>query len=232
MVAIVCSITVSPATISDATTRTGQRDSYPYMSWGVGFADFDNYTSVEPRARGSRVCKVDLVEANQSSHTGVACEHDEACADARLRAARARVLSARFDRRQERAGEALVGAYRHYVGICQPPHRISFDRAFDLAAHTDGLWLTDARSLSLVTCPTCHSEFLAAYGSVALSNDHCPFCKLVQRYGTDPRVQGAFPVQPLAAPSAEQLGMLVLLRRATGTTTSQVAPSSPGERRP
>jgi len=32
------------------------------------------------------------------------------------------------------AGEALVGAYRHYVGICQPPHRISFDRAFDLAA--------------------------------------------------------------------------------------------------
>ena len=78
------------------------------------------------------------------------------------------------------AGEALVGAYRHYVGICQPPHRISFDRAFDLAAHTDGLWLTDTRSFSLVTCPACHSEFLAAFGSVARSNDHCPFCKLVQ----------------------------------------------------
>ncbi len=27
---------------SDATTRAGQRDSYPYMSWGVGFVDFDN----------------------------------------------------------------------------------------------------------------------------------------------------------------------------------------------
>jgi hypothetical protein len=75
------------------------------------------------------------------------------------------------------------------------------------------LWLTDTRSFSLVTCPTCHSEFLAAYGSVARSNDHCPFCKLVQRYGTDPRVQGAFPVQPLAAPSPEQLGMLTLLRQ-------------------
>ncbi|MGD9834931.1 MAG: FlhC family transcriptional regulator [Piscinibacter sp.] len=127
------------------------------------------------------------------------------------------------------AGEALVGAYRHYVGICQPPHRISFDRAFDLAAHTDGLWLTDSRSFSLVTCPTCHSEFLAAYGSVARSNDHCPFCKLVQRYGTDPRVQGAFPVQPLAAPSAEQLGMLVLLQRSFGSSTGQAGTSSTSE---
>lgn len=27
---------------SDATTRAGQRDSYPYMGWGVGFVDFDN----------------------------------------------------------------------------------------------------------------------------------------------------------------------------------------------
>jgi hypothetical protein len=27
---------------SDATTRTGQRDGYPYMKWGVGFVDFNN----------------------------------------------------------------------------------------------------------------------------------------------------------------------------------------------
>ena len=27
---------------SDATTRTAQRESYPYMKWGVGFEDFDN----------------------------------------------------------------------------------------------------------------------------------------------------------------------------------------------
>jgi flagellar transcriptional activator FlhC len=93
-------------------------------------------------------------------------------------------------------GEALLGAYRQYVGVCQPPHRISFDRAFDLAAHTDGLWLTESRSFSLVVCPACHSEFLAAFGSVAMSNDQCPFCKLVQRYGTDPRVQSSFPTRP------------------------------------
>jgi flagellar transcriptional activator FlhC len=110
------------------------------------------------------------------------------------------------------AGEALLGAYRHYVGVCQPPQRISFDRAFDLVAHTDGLWLTETQSFSLVVCPACRSEFLAAFGSVAHSNDQCPFCKLVQRYGTDPRVQSSFPARPLADPSAMQLGMLALLR--------------------
>ena len=118
-----------------------------------------------------------------------------------------RLRSAEFS-----AGEALLGAYRHYVGVCHAPHRISFDRAFDLAAHTDGLWLTQTRSFSLVLCPACHSDFLAAFGSVALSNDQCPFCKLVQRYGTDPRVQSSFPARPLAAPTAMQLGMLSLLR--------------------
>lgn len=108
--------------------------------------------------------------------------------------------------------DALTGGYRHYRLLTPTPARISFDRAFDLAAHTDGLWLTESRSFSLVVCPACHSEFLAAFGSVALSNDDCPFCKLVQRYGSDPRVQSSFPAQPLANPSAMQLGMLILLQ--------------------
>ena len=117
------------------------------------------------------------------------------------------------------AGEALLGAYRHYVGVCQPPHRISFDRAFDLAAHTEGLWLTEARSFSLVHCPRCRSEYLAAFGSMARSNEHCPFCKLVQRYGTDARLQSSFPTRPLIAPSDVQMGMLALLRN-SGTTSA------------
>jgi hypothetical protein len=112
------------------------------------------------------------------------------------------------------AAEALLGAYRHYLGVCQAPQRISFDRAFDLAAHTDGLWLTESRSFSLAVCPACRSEFLAAYGAVAASNRDCPFCKLVKRYGTDERVQSTFPARPLIAPSAMELGMLALLRAA------------------
>ena len=111
------------------------------------------------------------------------------------------------------AAEALVAAYRHYGSICEPPLRISFDRAFDLAAHTDGLWLTSVQSFSLVACPACHSEYLAAYGSAPRSNDECPFCKLVQRYGTDQRVQASFPVRPLPDLSELELGAHRLLNR-------------------
>lgn len=110
------------------------------------------------------------------------------------------------------AGEALVGAYQHYMGVCQPPYRISFDRAFDLASHTDGLWLTSAMSFSLVTCPSCHSDFLEAFGAMALTSERCPFCKLLRRHAADPRLQGAFPVHALVVPCADQLGMLSLLR--------------------
>jgi flagellar transcriptional activator FlhC len=111
------------------------------------------------------------------------------------------------------AAEALVAAYRHYGRICEPPQRISFDRAFDLAAHTDGLWLTSVQSFSLVACPTCHSEYLAAYGSAPRSNEECPFCKLVQRYGTDQRVQASFPVRPLPDLTQLELGLHRLLSR-------------------
>jgi hypothetical protein len=132
-----------------------------------------------------------------------------------LNRAEASIVAAIFRRLRRAdcgAGEALLGAYRHYVGVCQPSHRISFDRAFDLAAHTDGLWLTATQSFSLVRCPSCHSEFLAAFGSTARSNEHCPFCKLVRRYGTDARLQSSFPTRPLVTPSPVQLGMLALLR--------------------
>lgn len=115
------------------------------------------------------------------------------------------------------AAEALVAAYRHYSSVCEPPQRISFDRAFDLAAHTDGLWLTSVQSFSLVACPTCHSEYLAAYGSAPRSNDECPFCKLVQRYGTDQRVQASFPVRPLPDLSEIELGAHRLLNRRWGS---------------
>lgn len=106
------------------------------------------------------------------------------------------------------AEDALVGAYRHYRMVCQAPHRISFDRAFDLASHTDGIWIAKSPSFSVVTCPSCASEFLATLGTVPRS-DACPFCKLVQRYGNDPRVQTSFPVHPLPYPAAFQLEMMM-----------------------
>jgi len=107
------------------------------------------------------------------------------------------------------AGEALVGAYRQYRSMCQTPLRISFDRAFDLASHTDGIWIAKSPSFSVVTCPSCTSEFLAALGTTP-SADACPFCKLVQRYGNDPRVQTSFPTRPLPDPTLFQRGTMLL----------------------
>ncbi len=104
--------------------------------------------------------------------------------------------------------DALVGAYRHYRTVCQKPYRISFDRAFDLASHTDGIWIAKFPSFSVVTCPSCVSEFLTALGTVPRS-DACPFCKLVHRYGNDPRVQTSFPVHPLPHPTAFQQEMMM-----------------------
>lgn len=108
------------------------------------------------------------------------------------------------------AGEALVGAYRHYLLVSQSPHRISFDRAFDLASHMDGIWVAKSASFDIVTCPSCAGDFLAALGTVAAA-ENCPFCKLVHRYGNDPRVQNSFPTRPLPDPAALQRGMLSLV---------------------
>lgn len=70
---------------------------------------------------------------------------------------------------------------------------------------------------------------LAAFGSVERSNEHCPFCKLVRRYGTDARLQSSFATRPLIAPSDAQMGMLALLRntRSTAATPSPRSTSDP-----
>ena len=94
-------------------------------------------------------------------------------------------------------GEALVGAYRHYQSFCHSPYRISFDRAFDLASHTDGIWTTKERSFAVVTCRLCGSDHIAPLGASSEHADECPFCRVVQRHDADPRVRGSFPTPPL-----------------------------------
>lgn len=100
------------------------------------------------------------------------------------------------------AGEALISAYRAYRAICRAPPRISFDRAFDLASHTDGIWLAREAVFEVVTCPVCASQYLSALGTVPGTRGECPFCKLLQRYPADPRLQSSFPPgPPLDGPS-------------------------------
>lgn len=94
------------------------------------------------------------------------------------------------------AGEALICSYRYYLSVYQAPHRISFDRAFDLASHTDGLWIAAEPSFALVECRTCGSEYLDVLGANAHSSAPCPFCRLLRRVVLDPRVRDSFPHPP------------------------------------
>jgi flagellar transcriptional activator FlhC len=100
------------------------------------------------------------------------------------------------------AGEALVCAYRYYQSVYQPPYRISFDRAFDLASHAEALWIASTRSFVLVECSACGSEFLDAVGSGPSTCGHCPFCRLVRRVDVDRRVRESFPRPPPMDPEA------------------------------
>lgn len=110
------------------------------------------------------------------------------------------------------AGETLVGAYRHYQGVCHCPSRISFDRAFDLAAHTDGIWVAKTSIFAIALCKVCGGEFLVPHGGDRCGGDNCPFCKLVQRYATDLRVQASFPaLQHTTEPIEVQLGIMALV---------------------
>lgn len=94
------------------------------------------------------------------------------------------------------AAESLLAAYRHYQSLCQPPYRISFDRAFDVTSHVDGIWAADTIALSVVPCAVCGSEHLASVGTIASTREHCPFCRLLQRYPCDRRLQTSFPSRP------------------------------------
>lgn len=94
------------------------------------------------------------------------------------------------------AAEALIAAYRYYQSVYRPPYRISFDRAFDLAAHTEGLWITKIVSFEVSACPRCGSEFLDAIGPDLTTDRHCPFCRLIERHGRDPRLTASISGNP------------------------------------
>lgn len=107
-----------------------------------------------------------------------------------------RLRSLEFD-----PARALVGAYRHYRGICRRAPRLSFDRAFDLARHLDGIWNAKEICFSLATCAVCGSQHLAEPSAGRRPVQDCPFCKLTARYPRDPRVQVSFPTPPLPDPA-------------------------------
>lgn len=106
--------------------------------------------------------------------------------------------------------QALVSGYKHYLQVCSVRPRIGFDRAFDLASHIDGLWIVRAQNFSLITCPTCASQYVTSISAKLVSNNECPFCKLVKRYPRDSRIQTSFPVKALPDVRAMEFGVIAL----------------------
>lgn len=86
------------------------------------------------------------------------------------------------------AAEALVASYRYYQSVYRPPYRISFDRAFDLASHTEGLWIARSPVFQIQQSLRCGSEYLAAIGTQPRTHRLCPFCDLINRHQRDPRL--------------------------------------------
>ena len=112
-----------------------------------------------------------------------------------------------------RTGDALVLAYRAYQAATLPPYRISLDRAFNLVSYIDGIWLASAPTLSVLTCPGCGCEFIVAVGTVAHPGAACPFCKLLERFHLDHRIQASYPARPALDMTERQPGMLALFHK-------------------
>lgn len=92
------------------------------------------------------------------------------------------------------AAEALLAAYAHYVSR-RVPHQLSFDRVFYVVSWTDRLWAWAAREavFCFTSCGNCHCRYLAPPAAVANHARDCPFCKLMQRYLRDRRLNSRFP---------------------------------------
>lgn len=92
--------------------------------------------------------------------------------------------------------ETLVAAYRYYQTLRTPPHRISFDRAFDLVANTEALWIAKESSFRVLHCTRCGGAFLDAFNTDAADDRNCPFCPLIERHARDPRLTANYPECP------------------------------------
>lgn len=93
--------------------------------------------------------------------------------------------------------ESLIDAYGRYRNAVGATPLISFDRAFNLVCHLEGnVWGAGPRTFDMAVCQRCNAQQL-----IELSDQipivSCIFCKLVQRYVSDPRLHDRFPARLL-----------------------------------
>ncbi len=54
---------------------------------------------------------------------------------------------------------------------------------------------------------------IAAVGTIIHSGEACPFCKLLERFHVDHRIQASYPARPAIDMTTRQLGMLALFHK-------------------
>lgn len=93
--------------------------------------------------------------------------------------------------------ESLIDAYGRYRNCVGDEPLISFDRAFNLVCHLEGnAWGVGPRSFDIAVCPQCKSQHLIQLGDETPIAE-CVFCRFVQRYAADARLQKRFPARLL-----------------------------------
>lgn len=89
--------------------------------------------------------------------------------------------------------DSLIAAFGRYQTLFRTFRHLTFDRAFNITCHLDGIWVSDRRNLSLVACGICGSHNLSTIVADKMSTYECLFCKIRRRYENDKRLRENFP---------------------------------------
>lgn len=101
--------------------------------------------------------------------------------------------------------ESLIDAYGRYRTSVGEDPLISFDRAFNLICHLEGnLWGVESRSFDIAVCPHCTCQHLIQLGDQTPIGA-CIFCRWVQRFAVDARLQSRFPPKRLPVIAEDQI---------------------------
>lgn len=109
----------------------------------------------------------------------------------------ASAFAAMYDRNRKNGFDlpaSLISAYGRYRRLIPRTPSVSFDRAVNLVAQLEGnVFGVAERSLELVECTACGSEYLAALGNS--NHEPCVFERLQKRYPRDRRLQDHFRIR-------------------------------------
>lgn len=73
--------------------------------------------------------------------------------------------------------DALVASYKHYLRHFGHDPRLTFDRAFDLVGHVEGLWTNAPPRLTTTICRRCRAAYLVLCTDEPIGSGGCPFCR-------------------------------------------------------